>query len=94
MRSTRPRHHARIHGCLLRVVPLPATAEIPDEHYAALDRLSLRVLKALLGRQQRKLLGQQILFACHAGEELCSLAFEELPVAMIDVCERVRLLLQ
>jgi len=45
-------------------------------------------------RDQRKRLGQQALFARRAGEELCSLAFEELLVAVIDVGERVRLLLQ
>ena len=39
-------------------------------------------------------MGQQTLFARRAGEELCSLAFEELLVAVIDVGERVRLLLQ
>jgi len=50
------------------VVPVPAAAEIPDERYAALDQLSLRVLQALFGREQRKLLGQQILFARRAGE--------------------------
>ena len=88
------RHHAGIHGRLLRVVPLPAPAEIPDQRYAALDQQSLRVLQPLLGREQRELLRQQILLACRAGEELCALAFEKLLIAVIDVGERVRLLLQ
>src|SRR5947209_4571305 len=46
------RHHAGIHGRLLRVAPLPATAEIPDERYAALDQLSLRV-RRVQGREKR-----------------------------------------
>src|SRR5207249_1712230 len=44
---------------------------------------------ALLGREQRKLLRQQVLFAWRAGEKLCSLAFEKLLVCD-DRCRRTR----